>query len=491
MTTNQNKKLWGTALLSVAVFATAPPSAAGVALFGGPTLDANGDNGYDDTDAERYHSVATGLGVGNGEKYVIGDEIGDYAFSWGPAGVVDFQSLSQDPESAYDRVWAVNAAGIAVGESSYENVPNLSGSRAVRWDRAGNLQVLAPLGTDTGGYNDSAAYHLSDTGFAVGRSQVYDPAGNRTGYYAAVRWDAAGNPTQLDDITAADNAFQVISSAEVVNDAGVAVGYTEIYGTSFSDYRGRRAVRWVGTTATELLGLGTDPNGRTYNIANDLNNLGTAVGEAARYDDQGNYLDYRAVRWDPTSNNPVELEQLSFTSNGRANSYATAVNDAGFITGNAQLFDASDTGNIRAVRWDQSGNLLLLDALDPSLTQANRAYDINAAGLIVGWDEIDAGFDPVFNFPRVERRAVVWNFDGSIVDLNSLLSPTDAENWLLEEALAISDTGWITGLGRFDPDGTGPDFSYDRLFLLQVPEPASTLLFALTGAVLLARRRVD
>jgi hypothetical protein len=70
---------------------------------------------------------------------------------------------------------------------------------------------------------------------------------------------------------------------------------------------------------------------------------------------------------------------------------------------------------------------------------------------------------------------VVWGLDGTLEDLNSLLSPTDASLWTLTSAYAISDSNWVTGVGTYDPDGSGPLASYTRAFSMQVsvPEPAS------------------
>jgi hypothetical protein len=73
------------------------------------------------------------------------------------------------------------------------------------------------------------------------------------------------------------------------------------------------------------------------------------------------------------------------------------------------------------------------------------------------------------------------------VDLNTLIDP--ASGWTLNIASAISDTNWITGQGTFDPDGPGAQPAYKRLFLLQVPEPASLPLLSLGGLALLRWRR--
>ena len=57
-----------------------------------------------------------------------------------------------------------------------------------------------------------------------------------------------------------------------------------------------------------------------------------------------------------------------------------------------------------------------------------------------------------------------------------------ASGWTLNFATAISNTGWIAGSGKFDPDGAGGQAVYTRMFLLQipttvVPEPATIVSF--------------
>ena len=85
-----------------------------------------------------------------------------------------------------------------------------------------------------------------------------------------------------------------------------------------------------------------------------------------------------------------------------------------------------------------------------------------------------------------------WNLDGSVIDLNSLIDP--ASGWTLKAATDISDSGWIFGLGDFDPDGAGGQAAYARMFIMQVPttipEPAAGALALLgVSSMLLLRRR--
>jgi hypothetical protein len=63
--------------------------------------------------------------------------------------------------------------------------------------------------------------------------------------------------------------------------------------------------------------------------------------------------------------------------------------------------------------------------------------------------------------------AVYWTNTGTAVDLNTLIAPTSG--WRLEQALAVSDTGWVAGIGKFDDGPGGAPEPYDRVFMLQVP----------------------
>ena len=136
------------------------------------------------------------------------------------------------------------------------------------------------------------------------------------------------------------------------------------------------------------------------------------------------------------------------------------------------------------MRWNALGApVVALGRLttDPDGEADSVALAINSSGIAVGYTERD------ISDKRVEFKAVYWTPAGVAIDLNTLIDP--ASGWTLTRAQAISDTKWISGIGTFDPDGPGGQAPYDRLFLLQVPEPGGPAVLSLAGVALLRRRR--
>jgi probable HAF family extracellular repeat protein len=231
--------------------------------------------------------------------------------------------------------------------------------------------------------------------------------------------------------------------------------------------------------------LGANGAGATSAIANAINNYGTAVGYAQKFI-SGSHKGMRAVRWDALSTAAIELEDLGTDENGITSVAAHGINMSGTIMGNADKYDNYIFKGMRAVRWDGGGGtdvteLGILNADSAGMTET-IAHAINEDGIIVGYaDQYDGD-------TLLGRRAVYWDDDGIAVDLNTLIDPDSG--WVLLEAQGISNNGWISGVGMYDPDGVeGTDVAYERLFLLQVPEPATLSLLVVGGLALLRRKR--
>jgi len=153
--------------------------------------------------------------------------------------------------------------------------------------------------------------------------------------------------------------------------------------------------------------------------------------------------------------------------------------------GYANKYESGVIKGARPVRWDASGSIateLGLLGISSDGYASGLAYSINNSGIAVGSENAyDAGG------ALLGQRAVAWGPDGIAIDLNSLLDANSG--WLtIDTAIGISDTNWVTGYGRFDPDGPGGRAEYKRMFLMQIPEPGSLGLSGTLSIFLLRRR---
>lgn len=186
------------------------------------------------------------------------------------------------------------------------------------------------------------------------------------------------------------------------------------------------------------------------------------------------------LRWEPDSVDAVVLETLGTGFNGAKMARAHAINDQGTIVGYSDKY-LSPTNNVgkRATRWEP-GSTAAIELAGLDGFPSGEAFDINDFGLIVG----TAGTASLVN---QVNRAVLWYPDGQVVDLNSLMAPDSG--WVLNTARAVTNSGWIAGLGMFDSDGPGGRAAYSRMYLMQLPEPWSGSLIAVAATMLLVRGR--
>ncbi|MBY0262353.1 MAG: DUF3466 family protein [Phycisphaerales bacterium] len=466
---------------------TAIPAAHAAPIFGGPFYDSVTNTGYSNQTlpANPGSSAGDGLGVGYAQRSSGTTNLGRRAFRWDASGAVtELGNLGTNAAGATSTTaFAVNATGTAVGTADKLSGADYLGQHAVRWDASGDAATeLGHIGTDTSGVTTTAAYGVNSAGAAVGDASKY--SGDTYLGKRAVRWGASGTAaTELGNLGTDASGF-TNSAAITVNTAGTAAGSADKYSGGVN--LGTRAVRWnaSGTAATELGNLGTDATGRTNSQARAINTAGTAVGNANKYSG-GATLGSRAVRWDASGTAATELGNLGTNASGSTTAFAYAINDAGTSVGSAEKYVAGASVGSRAVRWDASGAATELGNLGTSAAGSTNsvAFAINNSGIAVGV----AGRYPLGTY--VGDSAVYWGLDGEAVDLNTFLSPADRLLWTLFRANGISDTNWVTGVGRFDPDGLGPRGAYDRAFLIQIPAPSAAGLLALGGLLASRRRR--
>jgi probable HAF family extracellular repeat protein len=459
-----------------------PPSHAAAyrTVIGGPEYNAATGNGFRNPSTGGGVN-AVGTAIGSANKFTGGVDLGSRAVRWNEAGVVELGNLGVDPSgTTASQASAINSAGLSVGYASLYSGGAYLGDRAVRWNASGTAATqLGHIGVGFGSITFAYAVDVNESGTIAGSSEKF-VSGVSTGI-RAVRWNSGGtSATELGHLGLLFDSF-TYAYAYGINDLGTVVGVSDK--PSPTGTYGTRAVRWNAglTTAVELGNLGTDVNGNTGSTAYDVNNSGTVVGIAFKHE-SGVYVGQRAVRWEGGSTIATELETLGFDANGVGMSYASGINDDGTVIGTSTKYDGDVDMGLRAVRWDSTstsprelGNL----GTDSLGLTRSEALGLNDDNLVVG------NARKYVSGVNVGTRAVLWRENGVAVDLNRFIDP--ASGWILESAQAISGDGWIKGVGLFDPDGASGQAAYSRLFLIQIPEPG-TMVLLVTCAVSFALR---
>ncbi|GLZ39916.1 hypothetical protein [Actinokineospora sp. NBRC 105648] len=225
------------------------------------------------------------------------------------------------------------------------------------------LVELAPLPGD----GTTFARDINDDGVIVGYSAEPGSLSPRR----AVRWDVAGNPTDLGTLGGA------VSTAMSVSANGLIAGSGQLANGAY------HAVRW--DRHGRITDLGALAGGTTSG-ASDVAVDGTVVGSAIGPDGHGH-----AVKWDPRGH-VIELPSPP----GTEASWAGMVNSRGDVLGGA----TTHLGVITALRWDRDGTLTVLPDLG-----VNPSYGWGLAhdGTAVG---------------QVDAYPVLWTRSGALVRLS-------------------------------------------------------------------------
>lgn len=457
---------WASSTAAVVLGLNTLALADGVPVYGSPAFDPVTRTGYGFPLITK-NSAGNGVGVAAARLYDNGVDLGLRAVRWDRL----FNSAelpTPGPVTAsggtVSIAYAINASGQTAGFSLVQT-NGLNTSTGVRW--APNTVPAA----------------MDNANLGAARANVINASGTMAGFggsFQPLRWKAGGTAVEkLDFLTYGGQLYTQIND---INSAGVVIGQTTRYNVGS---RGDRAVYWSAdsTAVTELPNLGTDADDKTTSTAVAINDAGTIAGTAQLYT-AGVAKGNRPVRWEAGTTSATVLQTLGTDSNGFTNAGVWDMSADGTIVGGAAKFSGNTNLGNRPVRWAAGGTAVTeLGLLGTSLagTTDSIVNAINDSNLAVGHSEL------FVNNVSQGLRAVYWGDSGAAVDLNTLIDPTSG--WTLLDAAAISRDGWVTGLGLFDPDRTGPAAAYRRAFLLQIPEPATAALFSIGTITLLRRRR--
>lgn len=180
----------------------------------------------------------------------------------------------------------------------------------------------------------------------------------------------------------------------------------------------------------------------------DLGTLGGTIGGVAAFNSRGEVVGTSNVTGDVFARPYLWTKQHGMQDLGTLGGNTGVVNwinDAGEIVGKTDLPGSLSPQDHHAVLW-RHGHQIDLGAF-PEDTNSN-AYYVNSRGQVVGTSE-----DRAHMLIGVGEHAFLWEGNGPMVDLNTLIPP--GASLELTYAIAINDRGEIAGFGV--PPGVLPE----------------------------------
>jgi probable HAF family extracellular repeat protein len=365
---------------------------------------------------------------------------------------------------------AINSSGQVVGQSTAATAPPIEENAFLYSGIPGSGGAMSNLGTLPGDIS-SAAQGINDSGqiagFSAGDGELHPQA----------FFDSGGTMTPLGTLGGNN------SEALGINANGEMTGWSTLTTTSGTEH----AFRYVGTPGVNgaMIDIGTLGGTNSQGLAINASGKITGMSDLSGDNVQDAFLYTKTLVVDPLVKPMKDLGNLGGTF-----STGTAINASGQVAGYSQTSSGADHVFIYT-----GGHMLDLGTLGG---ENSFAYGMDDDGDIVGGSTPqgapNAGFSDAFVYFGTPGSG------GRMADLNLWLdgnNPTEGAKWDLETAIAITDSGWITGTGFYDDGVT----SGERAFLLDAssligvpatlfPEPTSLSLVAICGFAAVRRRRV-
>ncbi len=367
------------------------------------------------------------------------------------------------PGHSSSQAYAINENGYIVGRSGAQlfgeaSSQGLGTTGFIYNPTSGQLTNLGDL---PGGNTWSAAFDINASNQVIGSSG----AGNGANAFV---WNSTTGMTNLGDLSGGLN----ISLGMGINDSGVAVGAGLTGGGTGPSGSQTHAFVWDATNGIRDLSgpLAPNPNTDFISTANDINNLGIAVGQALT--EEAGLI---PIAWDTTEvgfpqtplpglpeENPGNPGQFTYSHNSSAN----AINEFLAVVGTSKLYYSQVN---RAFLWaPERGVINLNDHLDSSGNgwTLTSAVDINDLGQIVGIGTNPSSQTEAFLLVPVNDKPVLTpiapvyvnqgnlaTFDANAIDPNG----DDITYSINEDAPSGASIDPDTGVFTWTPDSTAPD----------------------------------
>jgi len=432
---------WLTLALVAGTFAIARPAA-----WADPPLSTT-DLGALSTQPDRYsfsdpvavNASGQVAGYSNILDGNTGIPTGADAFLYSSSPMQDLGSLGAGPDVySYSYATALNSSGQIVGSSDKYEDSVYQGTHAFLYSN-GQMIDLSQFMTDPGlsgidpsdgvsKYSD--AYAINDSGQVVGRSAIYDADGNQI-------WHAfLFSNGQMKTLTLGGQPDISYSYATAINASGQVVGSSDVYEGGV--YKGSHAFLYSNGQMIDLSKVdpslfGTNPDdGTSFSYAFAINASGQVAGISDVYKDGVS----RGTHAFLYSNGQMQdLGVLSEDASQRGFSSPASINSSGQVVGYSNIYKNGNFKGTHAFLYS-NGAMQDLGALgeDSAGNVSSSAIAINDAGEVIGNSNIYDGA----NF--VTEHAFLYS-DGQMKDLNTLIDSSSGIT--LVNARAINASGQI------------------------------------------------
>jgi probable HAF family extracellular repeat protein len=294
------------------------------------------------------------------------------------------------------------------------------------------------------GGNESEAYGMDSSGQVVGQSNVAGNASHHAFLYSGI----PGAGGQMHDLGTLGGST---SKAAAINERGQIVGYAFT-----ADDLETHAFLYSGTPGVD-------------GAMTDLGTLGGGDAEASGVNVRGDIVGYSLT---PAADAfhaflYANARMTDLGTLGGLTSFAYGINATGHIVGKSD----TSTGNVHAFLYSGTPGIdgHMMDLGTVSGHGGSHALGINNRGDIVGESSPGVAF----------LYTGTPGIDGQMIDLDAWLNannPAAGPKWKLLDAIAITDTGLVTGDGLYNDGGTSVVRAYVLDASALLPEPGSPVL---------------